>query len=134
MTGRVSASRGSAAPGAAARDAGGRRPASGVVVAGTAAAVVAVAGAALAQAGAVLVVQRDREFAPAELTVPRGTEVVFRNEDPYLHHVFVDGPGFSFDSGDQRPGRDFAVRFDRQGRFLVRCAIHLKMRLPVAVE
>jgi plastocyanin len=103
-------------------------------VAGAAAAVVAVAATALAQAGAVVVSQRDRTFEPTELSVTRGTEVVFRNEDPYLHHIYVDGPGFSFDSGDQRPGRDFAVRFDRSGRFLVRCAIHLKMRLPVAVE
>ena len=77
--------------------------------------------------------QANRAFAPATLTVARGTGVRFINDEAIVHHAYVDSPGFSTDSGDIQPGGSAVLRFDKEGRFLVRCAIHPKMRLDVDV-
>jgi plastocyanin len=73
-------------------------------------------------------------FMAKKLTIDRGTVVQFMNGDPFLHHVYVESPRFSFDSGEQRPGTTFSARFDRPGEYVVMCAIHLKMRLPITVR
>lgn len=80
-----------------------------------------------------IVHQADRTFAPARLTVSRGTNVRFVNDETIVHHAYVDTQGFSIDSGDIQPGGSAILRFDKEGRFLVRCAIHPKMRLDVDV-
>lgn len=82
----------------------------------------------------VIVHQADRSFAPARLAVARGTDVRFINDETIVHHAYVDSQGFSLDSGDIQPGGSAVLRFDREGRFLVRCAIHPKMRLDVDVS
>lgn len=97
----------------------------------------AAAGAVLTGARAVpevVVHQADRTFAPAQLKVARGTNVRFVNDETIVHHAYVDTQGFSTDSGDIQPGGSAVLRFDKEGRFLVRCAIHPKMRLDVDVS
>lgn len=101
-------------------------------------ALAATAGTAAVLTGAravpdVVVHQANRTFAPARLTVPRGTDVRFINDETIVHHAYVDSQGFSTDSGDIQPGGSAVLRFDKEGRFLVRCAIHPKMRLDVEV-
>jgi plastocyanin len=91
------------------------------------------AGVALA-ASPVTVRQTEKTFSPDVLTVERGTQVEFTNEDPYIHHIYVESPALNFDSGEQRPGRRIAIRFDTAGDYSVRCAIHLKMLLRVNVR
>lgn len=96
----------------------------------------AAAGAVLTGARAVqdvVVHQANRTFAPAQLKVVRGANIRFVNDETIVHHAYVDTPGFSTDSGDIQPGGSAVLRFDKEGRFLVRCAIHPKMRLDVDV-
>jgi plastocyanin len=78
--------------------------------------------------------QKDRAFAPAELTVSRGAVVHIVNDDDVTHHVYVDSPQMKFDSVEQPIGATVDLRFDEQGKFLVRCAIHPTMRLTVTVK
>lgn len=92
-------------------------------------------GAALAAALEPLrVEQRAKTFEPDALTVTRGAVVRINNDDPFIHHIYVDSPAFKFDSGDHRPGRIVEIRFDEPGTYVVQCAIHLKMRLHVSVR
>jgi plastocyanin len=73
-------------------------------------------------------------FMPSAVEVVRGGSLAITNDDPFLHHVFVESPGFRFDSGEQKPGETIIVRFTVPGRFVAQCAIHLKMRLTVDVR
>ena len=91
------------------------------------------AGVALA-ADPVTVRQSEKTFSPDLLTVERGTLVEFTNEDPYIHHIYIESPDLKFDSGEQRTGRRISIRFDTPGDYSVRCAIHLKMLLRVNVR
>ncbi len=79
--------------------------------------------------------QRGREFRPGALAIDRNDVVRIVNDDGDLsHHAFVATPEFSFDSGDQEPGRDVLIPFTRAGQFNVLCGIHPKMRLAVTVR
>ncbi len=91
-------------------------------------------GAALA-AAVQAVSQKGRAFQPSEISVKRGETVEIVNDDAdLLHHLYLRSPGFSFDSGDQKPGAKFSVAFPQAGSFTVLCAIHPKMKLIVNVE
>lgn len=79
--------------------------------------------------------QKGREFQPKEIAINRGETLQFLNDDgDLLHHTYLKSDTFSFDSGDQKPGSKFEVVFTASGKFVVRCAIHPKMKLLVAVD
>lgn len=86
----------------------------------------------VAWAASVVVSQRNRAFSDRELTVGRGDEIVFVNDDYYGHNVYSDAAGF--DIGLQDPGERRSVVIDEAGRYDVRCRIHPKMRLTIVVE
>lgn len=83
--------------------------------------------------GFVLVRQQDRQFDRQEMTVEAGEIVRFTNDDPFLHQIYVESPGFSFDSNEQSPGDATDVTFDRPGSYEVLCGIHPLMSLRVEV-
>ncbi|MBL8698949.1 MAG: hypothetical protein JNK67_11290 [Alphaproteobacteria bacterium] len=85
-------------------------------------------------ATAPMIRQSQTMFSVRTVDIRRGDTLQFTNEDPFLHHVFVESPQFRFDSGEQRPGNTVEILFDRAGSFTVQCAIHLKMRLAVTVR
>ncbi len=78
--------------------------------------------------------QRNRRFSPDALEVPPGSIVRIVNVDKVTHHIFVDSPGFSFDSGEQPVGKTIDLRFDKAGIYPIRCAIHPTMRLQITVK
>lgn len=78
--------------------------------------------------------QSKTSFMPRAVTIARGDSVAITNEDPFLHHIYVDSPSFKFDSGEQKPGQTVTLRFPVAGRFVAQCAIHLKMQLTVDVR
>jgi plastocyanin len=84
--------------------------------------------------GAATVSQRRRQFSPNRVAIRRGSVVHIVNDDKVTHHVFVDAPGMSFDSGEQPIGTTVDLRFDKSGTFPVQCAIHPTMRLEIIVE
>jgi plastocyanin len=106
---------------------------------GTAAGLSIIAVAALACTGAFAddantIVQTGRAFHPVEVTVNRGTTLNFSNQDEFLHQIFVDTPGFAYDSAEQPPGVTLHIHFPDAGTFPVRCHIHPKMLLTVHVK
>ncbi len=81
----------------------------------------------------VVVVQRNKTFAPSEVQVKVGDRVVFANEDEVTHNVYSPTPGLEFQIRSQQPGQSDAVSFSKPGALEVRCAIHPKMTMRVTV-
>jgi plastocyanin len=79
------------------------------------------------------VVQRNKTFSTASVTIAKGDSLVFRNDDGVVHNVFSADPGFRFNLRAQAPGASSGVKFDAPGSFHVRCAIHPTMKLDVTV-
>ena len=78
-----------------------------------------------------VVTQKSRAFRPTEVTIARGEQVTFTNDDSYLHQIYVDG---LFDSDEKAPGENLNETFPRSGTFQVRCHIHPTMRMTVHVR
>lgn len=91
-------------------------------------------GGSLAWASVPVVHQRNKVFEPGRVEIPRGESVQFTNEDPFIHHLYIESPNFTYDSGDQRPGRLIRINFDQPGEYVLKCAIHLKMQLEISVK
>jgi plastocyanin len=89
---------------------------------------------AVSAADVVMVSQRDRKFSPDRIEFSRGSIARIVNDDKVTHHIYVDAPGLSFDSGEQPIGTTVDVRFDKAGTFDVLCAIHPTMHLRVVVK
>ncbi len=78
--------------------------------------------------------QTGTSFMPRQIALERGASLVITNDDPYVHHVYIESSQLNFDSGEQRPGQSTNIKFNASGAYLVQCAIHLKMRLSVNVR
>lgn len=82
-----------------------------------------------------VVTQSNRTFQPRQIEMARGGTIRFVNDDgQLLHHIYSTSPSFSFDSGEQEPGKTIEKRFTIAGTFTVLCGIHPKMRLAVTVR
>lgn len=90
--------------------------------------------AAFAADEAHTVVQKGRAFRPAEVSINRGESLTFTNNDDFIHQIYVQGAGFSFDSDEKNPGQNITQTFTEAGTFEVRCHIHPKMKLVVRVK
>jgi cytochrome c peroxidase len=84
-------------------------------------------------ADTVTVSQRGRKFTPDTMRVAPGAVVKIANDDRVTHHIYIDQPDMKYDSGEQSVGNEITLKFDKEGRFTVRCAIHPTMRLEVTV-
>ena len=80
------------------------------------------------------IVQKGRAFRPAEVSISRGESLTVTNNDEFIHQIYVEGPGFSFDSNEKAPGENITESFTASGTFQVRCHIHPKMKLVVHVK
>jgi plastocyanin len=88
-------------------------------------------GAFRADAADHTIVQAERSFRPAEITIRAGDTLVFSNQDEFIHQVYVDSPSVSYDSEEQAPGETISIAIPKTGDFSVRCHIHPKMLLTV---
>ena len=74
---------------------------------------------------------RDFAFNPAVITITKGTEITWVNEDSASHTVASEG---SFDSGSLSKGQSFSYTFTEAGTFDYKCSIHTSMKGKVVVE
>jgi plastocyanin len=79
------------------------------------------------------IVQKDKVFSPAQLTIRLGDALVFVNADTVKHNVHSATEGFVFDFAVQQPGASERVQFSRAGVLEVLCHIHPRMKLTVRV-
>ncbi len=89
---------------------------------------------AVLAAEVIVVSQHNRRFWPVTLDLPKGGVIRIVNDDRVTHHVYVDAPGMSYDSGEMPVGANLTLQFDHEGVFPVRCAIHPTMHLDVTVH
>jgi plastocyanin len=70
---------------------------------------------------------KDKQFVPRVLTVPKGSRVVFPNQDVILHNVFSVSTGNSFDLGLYKRGAGKEATFKEAGLVRVFCNVHHAM-------
>ena len=86
-----------------------------------------------AGAGPVKIVQREANFEPHVLPVVVGTTVRWPNEDDIFHNVFSMSETQDFNLGFYKKEKVPEVRFDKQGRVDVFCALHTNMHCIILV-
>ncbi len=72
-------------------------------------------------------------FAPASITVPLGTTVIWTNKDAAPHTIVSDS-GNEIQSGTLNQGGTFAHLFEHPGTFGYHCSIHPSMKGTVIVQ
>ena len=77
------------------------------------------------------VVMDGTSYAPATLTVKRGTTVAFVNKDPFPHTVTSAG---HFDSKAIDAGKAWKFKAKAAGRFDYICTLHPNMKGTLVVE
>jgi plastocyanin len=80
-----------------------------------------------------VVVQKEKTFSHSTLAVRSGDTILFKNDDPVVHNIFSKSEVMTFNVM-QDPGEETKVEVEAAGSFVVRCAIHPKMKLTVRVE
>jgi plastocyanin len=84
--------------------------------------------------GTVVVVIRDFEFVPADVTVPAGSTVTWINCGPLEVHTTTSDNAGVWDSGFLSPGQIFSRRFDNAGGFDYHCTPHAFMEGRITVQ
>jgi plastocyanin len=92
------------------------------------------AGVAVAGAADHTIRQKGKVFSESEITVKRGDELLFLNDDNIAHNVLSTTAGNRFDLGLLNPGELRPVKFDSVGDVKVICAIHPTMKMTVKVS
>ena len=90
--------------------------------------------AAPSLAATITVVQRNRSFSVASVSIAAGDTLHFTNEDEFDHQMYVDSRGFTYESDEQEPGTGIDITFPTPGSFTVQCHIHPRMALHVDVH
>jgi cytochrome c peroxidase len=79
--------------------------------------------------------QVGQKFSRSSLSVHVTDHIAFLNQDDVQHNIkVIDADGAEDDKGLQKPGESIDVSFDKTGHFMVRCAIHPKMKMQVEVQ
>ena len=80
-----------------------------------------------------VVLQKNKLFSVAEITIKPGDTIVFKNDDEVAHNVFSAAKDFPFNLKMQSPGTSSSISFEREGKFEIRCVMHPGMKLMVEV-
>ena len=72
------------------------------------------------------------KFGPAKLTVAKGTEVTWTNQDDIPHTIVLGTIGVRSKALDT--GNTFSYRFDRVGTYSYICGLHPQMHAKVVVK
>ncbi len=80
-----------------------------------------------------VVSQKGKAFSTKTIAVKPGDKVVFRNDDPFVHNIFSLSEPQAFDLGTYGQGQAKDVRFAKEGKYEVECAIHPEMKMVVSV-
>lgn len=81
-----------------------------------------------------VILQKNKVFFPAEITVKPGDNVVFKNDDDVVHNAFSITKGFEFNLNMQIPGQSASFAFPQEGKIEVRCVMHPAMKVIINVK
>lgn len=85
-----------------------------------------------ARAADAMVVMKNFDFSPMEITVPAGATVTWKNMDGEPHTVASADGAFHSPALDQ--GDTYQFKFDHPGVYKYICSIHPKMRATITVK
>jgi plastocyanin len=86
-----------------------------------------------ALAGNQMIHQQGRVFGPENVSIKKGDQLTFVNDDTVPHNIISTSKGNEFNLGSQPPGTSTDVTFKEAGDVQVICAIHPRMKLMVKV-
>ena len=79
--------------------------------------------------------QLGQKFDPNTVSLGAGDVVHFKNGDDVTHNInVIDADDNADDKGLQKPGQEIVHKFTKPGTYLVKCAIHPKMKMTVTVK
>jgi plastocyanin len=79
--------------------------------------------------------QSGQQFSEKSLSLGVGDSITFANHDDVTHNVnVINDDDDAADLGLQKPGENLSYKFDKAGRFKVRCSIHPSMKMTVNVK
>jgi plastocyanin len=79
--------------------------------------------------------QRGQTFSEKSVSVSVGDSLIFANHDDVTHNIgVVNDDDDATDLGLEKPGETVTYKFDKAGRFKVRCSIHPSMKMAVKVQ
>lgn len=82
--------------------------------------------------GDLVVTIKDNAFTPKEITVPKGSTVIWKNDDARPHTVYIES--LSKGSPAINPGKSYSYQFTDSGRFQYHCSFHPSMVAVVNVQ
>jgi plastocyanin len=90
---------------------------------------------AMLHAATTTIEQAGQKFSERSVSLGTGDILMFANHDDVTHNVnVVDDDEDAIDLGLQKPGENLTYKFDKAGRFKVRCSIHPSMKMSVSVK
>ena len=99
------------------------------------AAMAAIAVGANVRANGVSVDQSGQQFSEKSLSLKSGDNIAFVNRDDVTHNInVINDDDDAIDLGLQKPGETLNYKFDKTGRFKIRCSIHPSMKMTVNVK
>jgi len=99
------------------------------------AAVACVGLAATVHATSMTIDQMGQQFSEKSASLQLGEALTFANKDDVSHNItVVNDDDDTADLGLQKPGENLTYKFDKAGRFKVRCSIHPSMKMVVTVK
>jgi len=79
--------------------------------------------------------QSGQQFSEKAITLSTGDIVTYANHDDVTHNInVINDNDDATDLGLQKPGQTLTYKFDKAGRFKVRCSIHPSMKMTVNVK
>jgi plastocyanin len=91
--------------------------------------------AAGVQASSLTIEQSGQQFSQKSAAVAIGDSITFANHDDVTHNInVINEDDEANDLGLQKPGEKLTYKFDKAGKFKVRCSIHPSMKMTVSVK
>jgi cytochrome c peroxidase len=90
---------------------------------------------AVRASGVVTIDQVGQQFSEKSVAMAAGDTMQFTNRDDVTHNINVDNDDDdNTDLGLQKPGQVLTYKFDKAGKFKIRCGIHPNMKMSVNVK
>jgi plastocyanin len=79
--------------------------------------------------------QSGQLFSEKSASLKTGDTITFANHDDVTHNInVINDNDEATDLGLQKPGEKLVYKFDKAGRFKIRCSIHPSMKMVVNVQ
>jgi plastocyanin len=86
-------------------------------------------------AASMTIEQSGQLFSEKSVSLNAGDSLTFANHDDVTHNInVINDDDEATDLGLQKPGQMLVYKFDKAGRFKIRCSIHPSMKMVASVK